>query len=235
MLDHSTTLNATANASDFARHDSATEIDATSARLNWLVAALADEEERRYLFRSADEEAQMGLMRHPLSTRKAYALFGMLLGIYPPAAIFCRLFNSYGVGHAFDNQIGASLFWFSFCLAMNVICCLVGRKMGSVIGNYIDHLERVSWHRMIIVTMLSGLLWGATTGAIGGAIFFGIGAFFGIVCAVPVGVLAFTFFTLFHRPLTRGGMIEAAHFWPLAWGITLTIVALILSPYIFPY
>jgi hypothetical protein len=88
---------------------------------------------------------------------------------------------------------------------------------------------------MLITTTLIGISWGLAAGGAGGAVFFGFGALYGIIFAVPVAALAFPVFTLLHRTLARGGMIEAAHFWPLAWGTTMTIAALILSPYLFPY
>jgi hypothetical protein len=43
-------------------------------------------------------------------------------------------------------------------------------------------------------------------------------------------MLAFTLFTLLHRLLVRGDMIDARHFWPLACGITMLIAALVLNP-----
>ena len=82
---------------------------------------------------------------------------------------------------------------------------------------------------MILNAMLTGLCWGLVTGAAGGLVAFGLGAIVGVICAVPIGVCAFVLFTTLHRPLARGGMIDARHFWPLACGITLTISALILG------
>ncbi len=38
-----------------------------------------------------------------------------------------------------------------------------------------------------------------------------------------------------HRLLARGGMIEAAQFRPLAWGVTMIFVALISSPHVFHF
>ncbi len=81
---------------------------------------------------------------------------------------------------------------------------------------------------MLPMAAAFGILWALVTGAAGGAIFFGIGAIFGAVCAIPVGIAAFLIFTPIHRLLAHGGMIDARHFWPLALGIVAVITMLIL-------
>lgn len=166
-------------------------------------------------------------------TQEAYAKFGALLGALPPAAVFYRIFG-YGMYQATFSEPDWWPFLFLLCFAMNFVCCFVGHKLGRIAGQHIDDLERVSWNRMLITTTLIGILWALAAGGAGGAVFFGFGALYGIIFAVPVAALAFPVFTLLHRTLARGGMIEAAHFWPLAWGTTMTIAALVLSPYLFP-
>lgn len=171
-------------------------------------------------------------MRRPLATREAFDLFGLLLGALVPAAIFYRMFN-YGFhanGSGFEQLLFPLLLW-----AMNVACCLMGWKMGAVFGARIDNYERASWHRMCVRAVGAGALWGLTTGAVGGVLFFGVGSLFGAVIALPVGMLSFLIFTPLHRLMARGGMIDARHFWPLACGVVLTISALILSPHILPF
>ena len=61
------------------------------ARLNWLGAAIKYEEYRKRLFRSSSEEQEMLLMRRPVTTQQTFAMFGLLLGLIPPAAIFYRM------------------------------------------------------------------------------------------------------------------------------------------------
>lgn len=174
----------------------------------------------------------MRLMRRPIATREAFAFFGLLLGAIAPAALFYRIFN-YGV---FMENSGFKCFFFPLLFwAMNVVCCLMGRKMGGVFGGRIDNYERASWHRICVCSAGAGALWGLTTGAVGGVLFFGGGSLFGALVALPVGMLGFALFTPLHRLMTRGGMIDARHFWPLACGVVFTIAALILSPYILSY
>ncbi|HEY0006114.1 MAG TPA: hypothetical protein VGB17_15145 [Pyrinomonadaceae bacterium] len=202
--------------------DAAFAVQDTGARLNWLLATNEQEAARRLLFSSALEEEELLTMRRPLDLRKAYALLGLLLGIFPPAAIFTRIFG-YGLkGH---SEIGLLI----FCLLMNLICALVGLAMGSALSRTAGNLERLSWNRMLLTLPLLGMAWGAMTGGAGGFIFFGFGAVVGAVFAIPVGVAAFLLFTIFHRLLVRGGMIDARHFWPIASAVTLAIAALILN------
>jgi hypothetical protein len=189
----------------------------TYARLNWLIAANRYEENRRRLFRNDDDEWQMQLMRRPIRTERAYALLGLLLGTLVPAAIFYRFL--------IDNGTKLIL----LCLLMNVITMLVGRKVGAHIGKSMDEVERSSRIKMMLLAAFYGACWAIATGAAGGAVVFGFGALFGALIAFPVGILAFILFTPLHRLASHGGMIAARHFWPLACGVVLFIVALILG------
>lgn len=169
----------------------------------------------------------MRLMRRPVSTRDAFARFGLLLGALVPAAVFYRIFN-YGISpRASDAE---QLFVPLLLLTMNVICGLMGRKTGAMCGSKIDNYERASWHRMCVCAAGLGALWGLTTGAVGGVLFYGIGSLFGAFIALPIGIIGFLLFTPLHRLMAHGGMIDARHFWPLACAVVLTISALILSP-----
>ena len=167
----------------------------------------------------------MLLMARPLSAQRAYELLGMLLGTLPPSIIFIRMF-----GYGFQNWYGGSnALMFILCLAMNVVCCFVGRAVGSMLGRTMDDMERWSWSKMLLMLPFIGATWGGIAGAAGGAVFFGFGAIFGFAFAIPVGMIAFTLFAPLHRLLARGGMIDARHFWPLACGVTMMISAMILG------
>jgi hypothetical protein len=190
------------------------------ARLKWLRHVNAAESAR--LAREALEEELM-MMSRPVSIKRAYALFGLLLGTLPPAAIFYRLF-----GKILANE--SDLFWwFWLILTMNVVCALAGRFFASRLSGMADTIVRESWPKMLLLSPFVGLLWGVCTGALGGLIFFIIGAFFGAFCAMMVGIVAFAVFMPLHCRLAHDGMIEAAHLWPLACGVTMTITALILG------
>ncbi|HEY0077539.1 MAG TPA: hypothetical protein VGB73_02760 [Pyrinomonadaceae bacterium] len=194
------------------------------ARLRWLVAFHAEDERSRTLFRDARERDEMELMRRPYASARAYKLLGFLLGTLPPAAIFYRLF--------FDRHIGTSEAFaalIAVCFIMNAICALMGGWLGGRIGRCVDKLERRAWPLTIFASLLLGVCWALATGAAGGLIFFGIGAFFGATFALPVGALGFALFTILHRLMARGGMIDARHFWPLACGVASALSAFILG------
>lgn len=163
------------------------------------------------------------MMRHPISAQRAYALLGMLLGLFPPAAIFIKLFS--GASNYFFSQPG----WLLLLIFINVACCVSGAYLGSKLSRMVLTVERDSWGLMLIESVIIGFIWGAGTGALGGVIAAGIGAMFGALLAIPVGALAFGLFMPLHRLLARGGMIDARHFWPLACGIVTIITALILN------
>jgi hypothetical protein len=112
---------------------------------------------------------------------------------------------------------------------MIVICCFAGKYFGSKMSRMAAAVERDPWFMMVIEAVIIGFIWATGTGAVGGFIFYGFGAIFGAVCAVPVGALAFGLFIPLHRLLACGGMIDARHFWPLACGVVMTITILILG------
>jgi hypothetical protein len=197
------------------------------ARVNWLKGELAREAKRPLPSRRRlDEETRPLRLLNPVTTEDAYAWFGTLLGLFPPAAIFGRLF-----GYGLDRKGSVAIFL--LLLAMNGVCCAVGRKMGRQLGAGFGDPRVVGWPLMVLLPLLWGLIWGLITGAAGGLLFFGIGAFFGAFSAIPVAVAGFYLFAPLHRLLARDGMIEERHLWPLAFGVTCFIAALIASPNVF--
>lgn len=189
--------------------------------MSWLVNANAVAEAR--LSRAPLEEKIM-MMRHPVSIKRAYALFGLLLGALPSAAIFLKLFGK----HSSSSEILLSG-WTLLFLLSSILCGLAGRFLGSKLSQTAEFFERSSWSMMLFISPMLGIVWGASTGAFGGVILFGVGSIFGAIFAIPVGLLAFMLFMPLHRLLSHGGMIEAQHLWPLACGVTLTITSLILG------
>jgi hypothetical protein len=198
----------------------------TQSRLGWLLTENKLAANRLRLFRDALAEEEMLLMRRPLRTEKAYELFGLLLGALPPIAIFWRILGRFFLIN-WPFMLGSGLF--VLLLSMSAICCFVGKRMGARMGRWLDNESDSSRTWQLIVSLGAGIVWGVITGAAGGLPAFGIGAIYGILCALPVGVLAFPLFTLLHRPLVRGGMIDARYFWPLASGVVMVITALILG------
>lgn len=163
----------------------------------------------------------MMLMRHPLTARRAFALYGMLTGALPPAAIFYKSFSWSNVTS--ENEL------LLICALMNVACAAIGYWFGGALGQSLTDLKRKGWHRALLGALWLGALWGWCTGSLSGLVFFGIGAIFGAFYGLLGGALAFALFTPLHRLLSRGDMIDARHFWPVACGITAALAALIVN------
>ena len=194
----------------------------SNVRLEELLAANDEITRRKQLYRRESDDLAAALMRSPMSPTETYKYFGAFLGLFPPAAIFGKLF-------AYGFQFGRpQLGFFALLLVMNLACAFAGGFMGKTLGELMLQTERLSWLKMIAVSPFIGVLWAMVAGGLGGILFFGFGAFFGILFALPVAFIAFPLFALIHRLLERGGQIEYKHFLPLAFGITLTISAFIL-------
>jgi hypothetical protein len=192
-------------------------------RMSWLRQEIDPDVQRRRLVWEK-EQARALLMRSPMTTEQAYRLFGTFLGLFPPLALFER---------AVMRGRGNEEFWLvALCVGMNVICCLVGRWFGGYLGRWAGNPRTRSLVGFALVVFVMAMAWGVVTGGLGGALFFGIGAIFGAFIAAPVALVGFPAFAFLHRLLSRGGMIEARHTWPLALGIPLTIAAFISSPWL---
>lgn len=202
--------------------ESKRENNLTDHRLNHLLELNAKTAQEKRLFKSECEKLESGFMRRPLNTSKAFAYLGLILGTLPPAAIFAKfLFESPNNNDKFII--------FGFLILMNIITAVVGYFSGKLIGKMIRESETYSWHTMILLLPFVGMLWGIMAGGAGGAIVFLIGSVFGAAFGAMVGAVAIPVFTIFHRLLKKGEMIELKHFMPLAFGIAFTICAFILG------
>ena len=192
-------------------------------RMNWLKAELDPDVQRRRLAREREECGALS-MRRPLTTEQTYRWFGTFLGLLPPFALFERFLTESGSFKEFSPV--------AFCVAMNVVCCLVGRWFGGYLGRWAGNPRTRTRAGFALVLFVMALGWSVVTGGLGGLLFFGIGALFGAFIAAPVALVGFPAFAILHRLISRGGMIEARHTWPLAFGIPLTIAAMIMSPWL---
>lgn len=208
-------------------HNTATPDDDIALRLAWLKGEVVRAEDRAGLMRAEAEWERAASMRGPVTTAEAYAWFGTFLGLFPPFTVFARMVA--GGMDSRSNLGNTGLFWLLLLLAMNVVCCFVGRKFGRVLGRALGNPRSKNWLAYLVLSLLVGLAWGVVTGGAGGAVGFGIGAIFGIFCAVPVAVTTFPVFAVLHRIQSHGGMIEERDLWPIAFGIPLAASALIMS------
>jgi len=190
-------------------------------RMSWLRQEIDPDVQRRRLVWEKEQAGALS-MRSPMTTEQAYRLFGTFLGLFPPFALFEHFFLT---KHDPDWVV-------ALCIGMNVVCCLVGRWFGGYLGRWSGNPRTRSRAGFALVVFIMAVGWGVVTGGLGGALFFGIGAIFGAFIAAPVALAAFPVFAILHRLISRGGMIEARHTWPLALGIPLTIAAMILSSWL---
>lgn len=179
---------------------------------------------QRSLYRSEREKLEAGMMQYPLDSEITFARYGLLLGIFPPAALFIRWLMEV----SFPDRRGAILVIGVMSVVM-LLSAVVGYFSGKVVGRAVRDVEKRSWSAMILSTPFIGLLWGMVAGGAGGIIIFGIGALFGAVLGGVVGAIALPALAILHRLLKRGDMIDQRHFLPLAFGITLTICSFILG------
>jgi len=188
-------------------------------RLNSLLAINAETARQKAMYASDREALEAGMMKNPLSLEKTFSYFGLLLGIFPPAAIFIRF--------AVENRLDGWVFGVMFII--NLISAVVGFFSGKAVAKMVRLVENSSWAAMLLLMPLIGLIWGIVTGAAGGVIVFFFGAFFGAILGGLVGSIALPFFTIFHRLLKKGESIELKHFLPVAFGVTFIICGYILG------
>lgn len=195
----------------------------TQKRLNVLLAANAETAREKSLFASERERTAAAMMKNPLSVEQTFAYFGLLLGTFPPLAMFIKFFSEKGVFRVED-------FWIIGVVAViNLISAVVGYFSGKVIGKIVGKVETTSWTNMLLTLPFIGILWGILAGGAGGVIVFVVGAFFGAALGAAVGSVALPTFTLFHRLLKQGDQLDLRHFLPVAFGITFIISAFILG------
>lgn len=188
-------------------------------RLAAILAVNAETAREKELFRTRREQFEAALMKNPLTTERAFSYFGLMLGTFPPAAIFSRLL--------FDARPEITLV--ALLVLVNLICAVAGYFSGKLVGKIVFESKNRSRTSMLLTIPLVGVLWGILTGGGGGILIFVVGAFFGALVAAMVGGIAFPIFTIFHRLLKKGEMIELKHFLPLAFGIVFAISAFILG------
>lgn len=171
------------------------------------------------MYYSEREKLEAEAMKNPLSLEKTFSYFGLILGTFPPVAMFIRF--------AIDGHLEGWIF--GVMLIINLISSVVGFFSGKVIAKAIRYFENLNWTTMIFALPFLGLLWGIVSGGAGGIIVFVIGAFFGAIFGGIVGSIALPAFTILHRSLKKGEMIELKHFLPIAFGITSIICGFILG------
>ena len=192
-------------------------------RLEALLAANAQTAREKSIYSSEAEKIEASLFKNPMDSEKTFAFFGLLLGTFPPAAIFLKFILESG---GFNRN---ELWILGVMAIVNLIAAVVGFFSGKLIGKVVRELEKTSWLAMLLTIPLIGALWGMLSGGAGGIIIFIIGAFFGAYLGAMVGAVSLPIFGIFHRLIKKGDIIERNQFLPLAFGVTFVICAFILG------
>lgn len=222
-MDTRNTQTAARQTVDFAFEDYDRTGELTLQRLDSLLAVNAETAKQKAMFRTERENMEARLMENPITANKAFAYFGLMLGIFSPAAIFTRFLMDSGNFRAEDSWI------FGVLGVVNLVTAMTGYFSGKLIARMVTKVESCPWLTMFLLLPLIGILWGIMSGAAGGVVILIFGAIFGALFGAMVGSIALPLFTVFHRILKKGEMIEFKHFLPLSLGITLTICAFILG------
>jgi hypothetical protein len=195
----------------------------TTGRLNLILAANAEIRREKSWYACEREKLESELIKNPLSSEKSFAYFGLMLGALTPASIFVRVLLESG-------SFRSKEIWIVGVMAIvNLISAMMGFFSGKLIGKIVRETEKLAWWKMLLLLPFIGILWGIMAGGAGGIIIFVFGAIFGAALGALVGSLALPFFTVFHRLLKRGDLIERDQFIPVALGTTLVVCGFILG------
>jgi hypothetical protein len=192
-------------------------------RLNTLLEINAKTAQAKMLYKSEQEKLEAELMRHPLDAIKTFSYFGLLLGTFPPAAIFIKFLTES------PNFRMENLWVLGVIFIINIITATVGFFSGKLIGKMVRDVETYSWWLMLLLLPLIGMFWGVLAGGAGGVIVFLFGALFGGMFGALVGGAALPVFTVLHRLLKKGEAIELKYFMPLAFCLNFKICAFIIG------
>jgi hypothetical protein len=199
--------------------------DNLESRLEELIKLNRETSLEKETFRNENERFEASLLENPLTTKQVFAQFGLMLGLFPPMAMFGKFIYKEILKNPYNDD-----FWIIFLLiVVNFVCAVTGYFSGKLIGQIVSQIEKLNWTSMLFIAPFIGILWGVMTGAAGGVFIFVIGAFFGAAIAALVGAAALPIFTVFHRFLKKGDVIERDQFLPIALGITFIISAFVLS------
>jgi hypothetical protein len=108
-------------------------------RLDALLAVNAEIAREKSLFSSEQERIAAVLLKNPMSLEKTFSHFGLLLGVFPPLAIFIKFISEKGIFR------GEDLWILGVVAIINLITATVGYFSGRLVGKIVGELEKLSW------------------------------------------------------------------------------------------
>lgn len=190
----------------------------TEGRLEFLLEA-----NRRTQLKNESKQDVIDSMIRPIDSKRAFALFGLMIGTLGPLSIFVKLLSD--AGGLRNNE----LLFPVLCLVATIATATVGYFTGKVVGNIIQKINAQRFSVAFQLYILTGLCWGAVSGFAGGIFLFLVGSIFGAFIGAAFGGAATLAFGLFHRYLSTDGVIERRHFLPLSFGTVLFLCSFILG------
>jgi len=176
---------------------------------------------RKSLFANDEEKRKAMLMTRPIDSRQAFGLFGLMIGSLPLFAVALNILFPGGG----DASGVASIF-----AVVGVITGLTGFGLGRrFVPRAVRYASNCSAPNRVALWIVIGLAWGAVSGAAGGLVIFIFGAFFGAIIGGVIGAVAVPIMVALHSSVRVGDFVETKHFLPIAFGISLSLCAFVLS------
>jgi hypothetical protein len=163
------------------------------------------------------------LMTSPITSRKTFEYFGLMIGTLPPFAVVFKIISEITPEGSFPGL------FLILMAAAGVATGITGFLTARFVPKAIENLSKFRQPNRLAMLVLVGAGWGAASGAIGGLFLFVIGALFGGLAGGVIGAVSLPILVGLHSALRIGDLIEIKHFLPIAFGITLTLCALILG------
>ena len=162
-------------------------------------------------------------MSAPIDSKKAIGYFGILLGTLPPFALLLKV-----VGETAPVGPSSSLFIALLAVA-SVVTGLTGYASRKFVASAVESSSHFRLPNRIVALSVIGLAWGAASGAVGGLFLFVIGSIFAGIVGGVIGAVTLPLLIGLRSFVRHGDLVEMRHFLPIAFGITLTLCALILG------
>ena len=188
-------------------------------RLEYLLRLNAEIALDKDLYRDDGERQRAELMKNPLDSRKALGYFGLMIGSLPPLSLAIKVLLSEGAG----------MIVFSVLMAVaGILTGIVGLALGRRFAcGALRKMSSFALPNRVALWSVLGLAWGIISGAAGGVVFLLVGSIPGAIIGGMVGAVTVPSMIALHSTVRMGDFIEAKHFLPIAFGITLSLCAFI--------
>ena len=196
---------------------------AAQQRLAILLEANETISRQRSLYRTDWERIEASLMTSPIDSKKAFSHFGFMIGIMPPATVAIRAMEGASPGESF------AVVFIVLLLLASVATGIAGFFVGKSVPAAIDSVRSFRLPNRLAMFAVIGMVWGAGAGAVGGFFLLVVGSIFAGLAGAIVGAFTVPLMAIAYEALRLGDRMEMKHFLPVAFGITLSVCALIIG------